>query len=357
MFLALSERVQELYRHRWVQLLVGALASGGLAYLAVRSLAWRDVADTFREFPLGFAVVSLLPLAGAMLLRATRWHVLLEGERVSFMQVLLTQNTGLGLNNLLPVRMVSEPVQLALITRRYKVPFPSALATLVGGNVLDIFATAILMGVGIALTPTLREGRVSIQLVGAFILFVVTILVFIAVARGLDAIPIANRMRFFRQLMVAVSLLRDKPARLWASFFATVGQWFLLGLAGWVLASAFDIEVLPLTMATVLVAATFFTSAVPSLPGGTGAYHFAVISMLTGIGADPASAFSFAVVMHLLVVLPPSLIAFGTMTQVGAGLMLQRGSAPVEPKFRPVPSGAAPGGRGGWWKRRHPLSW
>ncbi len=343
MFLsARSKWFRHLYRNRLAQLSVGAVASVVLTYLAVRSLAWRDVADTFADFPVWAVLIALVPLAAAVVLRAARWRVLLPGEAVSLKQVALVQNTGLGVNNMLPVRMVSEPVQLALITRRYRVPFPTALATLVAGNVLDIFASAMLMGLGILLVPGLREGRVSIQLAGAVILFVISLLVFIVVARGLDAIPIANRMRFFQQLTVALGLLRDMPGRLWLSFFGTVGHWFFLGVAGWAIASALDIDVGPLTMATILVAATFFTSAVPSLPSGAGTYHFAVISMMTAVGADPAVAFSFAVVMHLIWVLPPSVLALGVLWKVGAGMMLKNGEAPSGPKLVPVPSGAAP---------------
>ena len=341
MFLsARSKWFRRLHRSRLAQLSVGAVASVGLTYLAVRSLAWRDVAATFADFPLWSVPIALVPLAAAILLRAVRWHVLLPGEAVSFKQVALVQNTGIGLNNMLPVRMVSEPVQLALITRRYRVPFPTALATLVAGNVLDIFASAALMGSGILLVPGLRESKVGLLLV--LVLLVVSLLVFIVVARGLDAIPIAKGMRFFQQLTIAVGLLRDMPGRLWLSFFANVGHMFSVGVAGLVIASALDINVGLLAMATILVAAAFFISAVPSLPSGAGTYHFAVVSMMTAVGADPEAAFSFAVVMHLMIFLPPSVLALGLLRKVGAGLILKSGDAPLSPKFGPVPSGAAP---------------
>ncbi|MCI0816461.1 MAG: flippase-like domain-containing protein, partial [Chloroflexi bacterium] len=257
-------------------------------------------------------------------------------------QVALVQNTGIGVNNLLPVRMVSEPVQLAIVTRRHGVPFPTALATLVAGNVLDIFASALLIGLGILLVPGLREGKVSIQLVGALILFVISLLVFIVVARGLDAIPLAKRVRFFQQLTIAVGLLREMPGRLWLSFFGTMGHWFFVGLAGWIIASALGIDVGLLTMIAILVAATFFISVVPSLPGGAGTYHFAVVSMMTAVGADPEVAFSFAVVMHLIIVLPPSVLAVWVMWKVGLGAILKSGGATLGSKLSPVPAGAAP---------------
>jgi uncharacterized membrane protein YbhN (UPF0104 family) len=351
---ARSQRATRLFNNRWLQLSIGGAASVGLAYAAMRTIAWGDVADTFRSFPTGFVLLSLIPLAAAMMLRAARWHVLLRDEGIAFRLVFVTQNTGMGLNNVLPLRMMSEPVQLALVSRRYRVPFPTALASLVAGNVLDIFSTAILMALGVALVPGSRDGRL-IPLFGALVMFVVSVLVFIAVAKGLDRIPIANRVDFFRRLTGAVDLLRGKPARVWASFFATFTHWLLLGVAGWVLATGLDIEIDPLTMTTILVAATFFTSATPSLPGGAGNYHFAIISMLTAMGIDAAAAFSFAIVMHLLVVVPPSAIALVMMSRVGADTLLRREEAEpprvntepsleqaAAPTDRPIPAGATP---------------
>ena len=332
MFLgARYERVRRLSHNKWLHLFMGAVASVGLAYAAVRSLAWGGVADTFRSFPIGYALLSLIPLAGAIVLRASRWYVLLQDEAVRFRDVLVAQNTGIGLNNLLPVRMVSEPVQLALVTRRYHVPFPAALATLVGGNVLDIFSTAILMTLGVILVPGLREGSIGLYMLGAFIMLVVSVLVFVAVSRGLSSIPVVNRMDFFSRILDAVLLLRDRPTRLYASFGATMAHWLLLGVAGWVLSIGLDMTIDPLTMAMILVAATFFTSAVPSLPGGAGTYHFAVVGMLTAMDLGGETAFSFAVVMHLLVFLPPSLIALVMISRVGAGVLLHRWDPPPLP--------------------------
>ena len=260
-----------------------------------------------------------------MLLRAFRWRVLLDGEPITSRQVLLVQNTGIGLNNMLPIRMVSEPVQLALINRRYGVPLPKALATLVAGNVFDIFASAMVMTLGVALSPGLRDGKVGIQMGGAVVMVVVSLLVFIAVSRGIGALPVFNRMPFFQRLAAAVGTLRDKPVRLWASFLATLSSWLLLGVAGWLLGTGLDLGIDPLTMATILVAATFFTSAVPSLPAGAGIYHFAVVSLLTALGVDVATAFTFAVAVHVLVMLPPALIALGMLWGVGVSILPWKG--------------------------------
>lgn len=310
--------------NKWLLMVLGAAMSAGLAYAALNRLAWGEVIDTFRHFPFAYGALSLVPLAASMVLRAARWWVLMRGELVGFWRVFITQNAGIGLNNMLPARVGSEAMQLTLITRRYGVPLPVALASLVGGNVLDIFATGILMGLGVLLVPGLRETSVSIQLFGAIVMLTVSLLVVVGVSKGLGSIPVANRLSFFHRVINAINDLRDRPRALAASFVATLAHWLLLGVSAWVLALGMDLDVDPITMATVLVAATFFTSAMLSAPGGAGTYHFAVVSMLTALHADAEAAFSFALVMHLLMFLPPLLIALSVIVRFGSQALMRK---------------------------------
>lgn len=332
MFLSSAyETARRFAGNRWVQIMGGGIVSVGLAYAAFNAIAWRDVLDTFDRFPMGYLLLSLVPLFAAMVFRAGRWAVLLNGESVKLHQIVITQNTGIGINNMLPLRVGSEALQLGLITRRYKVPLPRAMASLVGGNVLDILATGILMGIGILLVPGLRDSKISIQLFGAVVMLTVSLLVMLGVSRGMGSIPIANRFDFFHRVIAALRDLRNEPRRLVMSFTATFLHWFLIGVAGWVLALGLRIDVDPLTMATILVAATFFTSAMPSLPGGAGTYHFALVTMLVELEVDRALAFSFAFVMHLLVFLPPILMALAVIIRLGSGAILgnrQTGEVP-----------------------------
>ena len=316
------DSVRRLAASRPVQVVAGTIVSVGLAYAAFNAIAWRDVLDIFVHFPIAYVGLSLIPLIAAILLRAGRWWVLLNGEAVTFKQVFITQNAGIGLNNMLPVRVGSEAMQLGLVTKRYKVPLPRALASLVGGNVLDVFATCILMTAGVLFVPELREAKISIQLFGAVAMLIVSLLVMLGVSRGMASIPIANRFDFFHRVIGALHDLRGQPGRLVLSFVATFAHWFLMGIAGWVLALGLEIDVDPLTMASVLVAATFFTSAMLSLPGGTGTYHFALVSMLVTLGADRELAFSFAFVMHLLVFIPPMMVALVVMARIGSSALM-----------------------------------
>ena len=308
---------------------VGALASLALAWLAVHGLDWGQVGKSFGAFPTWVILLALPPMLAAMFMRAVRWRVLLADYPVRWHQIFLTQNTGIGLNNLLPIRMISEPVQLVIIIRRYGIPGAIALATLMAGNVMDIFATALLMGLGVLIAPALQS--LNIQMGGAIILFLVSMLVFVVAAKGLKVVPAAQRVRYLQQLVVALGLLRENPQRLLASFAATFTHWLLLGVTGWIIAWGMGIELNLISITALLVATTFFVSAVPSLPGGVGSYELAMTSTLRVLEVPHATAFAYALIMHLVIFLPPNIVAVTMLLRIGPGQIFHRSDPrPIE---------------------------
>ena len=330
---------------RW-HLVVGAVGSIGLGWAVINGLDWGLVRDQLFDIPIWAFLLAFVLVIGSMVMRSLRWHVLLQDQPIRPWHTFLTQNTGIGLNNLLPVRMVSEPVQLVIIVRHYRVPGPTALATLVAGNVMDIFATGLLMAMGVIISPELRG--VNIQLVGAFILFVVSVLVLIIAGKGLHVIPLARRMRFLQQLAIAIGMLKGSPGLLVFSFISTLSSWVFIGIAGWVIARSLGIELGILSIAALLVAATFFVSAVPSLPGGVGVYEAAMTHTLQLLGVEQATAFTFAVIMHALIFLPPTTIALVMLFRLGIGQVFRRsnGHGPVtgdeQVEESPTPQQSAP---------------
>ncbi|MEX2599364.1 MAG: lysylphosphatidylglycerol synthase transmembrane domain-containing protein [Dehalococcoidia bacterium] len=341
-----AERLRPYLRGKWLHILVGASISVGLTWLVLRSIHWADVGEAFRTFPVGLMLIALIPLVLSMLLRSARWHVLLKGERASLRQVFLTQSTGIGLNNLLPVRMVSEPVQLAIITVRYRVPFPVALASLLAGNVMDIIASATLLAVGVTLTPGLR-GVFGGILVGGMALAALSMVIFFVAARGLSALPFAKGIHFFQQLSIALAMQRRKPGRLALSFLATLGHWLLLGLAAWIIGRGMGMDVSLLFMATLMAATTFFIAAVPSLPGAVGTFEFAMVFILERVGVDSAPALSLALVMHALIFLPTSVIALGMLSRYGSGFIKRASGGGKDRDFGSFLSSATPSGASG----------
>tara|TARA_B100000029_G_C17456235_1_gene916813 strand:+ start:135 stop:1115 length:981 start_codon:yes stop_codon:yes gene_type:complete len=311
-------------RNKWVQAGTGLLVSSFLTILAIEKIDWIEISTSLKAIPIHTLLIVLIPIALTMVLRAMRWYLLLPDENIKFVDVLLIQNTGMGVNNISPIRMISEPIQLALITKNYNVGFSKAFTGLVGGNFLDVIASALVITFGVALLPSLRDQAISIPIVGAFILFSFSTLVFIAIARGIHKLAFWGRFQYFQEVVNAANLLKDRPWNLTLAFLATLSHWVVLGLAGWILMSSFGMEISLVAMTAILVAATFFTAAIPSAPTGMGTFHFAVTTMLVALGENHSIAFGFSIVMHLFTVLPSSAIALIMVWRLGARAILER---------------------------------
>ena len=113
-------RLIKLPKNLWVpvQVLVGTSLSMVLGWLVVKGIHWDSFVDDVSDFPLHLFFLALLVFIIGNLFRTWRWHVLFLHEHISFSRLFFVQNAGIGLNNLSPIRVVSEPLQLALITRK-----------------------------------------------------------------------------------------------------------------------------------------------------------------------------------------------------------------------------------------------
>ncbi len=236
-------RTATVSRKLWVilQIAAGAGLSILLGWLMVRGLHWAALADDIKAFPVPLFILALGVFLLGIGLRAWRWYILFVQERVSYVRLFLIQNAGIGLNSLSPIRVVSEPLQLALVSRREGVGTATALATLAMEHLMDVFATAALLGLSVILMPALRG--FSIQLVAAVILGAVSLLVFFFIAQGMNAIPGVRRVAFLQRSVLAIRTLGGSPWRLALSFLGTLGHWGLIGLSGWIIAKGLNMEV------------------------------------------------------------------------------------------------------------------
>jgi hypothetical protein len=290
-----------------VRLALGFSITPPVAYLVVRDMDWGALSIELHDFPLRYGIASLLIFSLATAVRAYRWQVLFVGEKVPLHRLLLVQNVGIGLNNLSPVRLISEAAQYVMLTLRYRVEKEAVAATLGAQRVLDFVISALLLGVGVVLLPDLKE--FALYILGAGVLAILSLLavpviIWLGARPGLACLPmLASTAASLR------NLLRARLKLTW-SFLLTLTYWLILGMAAWVLAYGMGIEI-SFLLATLLVIATLtFITLVPSLPASIGTFEFAVYYLLTAFGVGPVEALGYALVIHAILFLPPILIAF-----------------------------------------------
>ncbi len=323
-------KITAISRKTWatLQIAAGAGLSLLLGWLMVRGLHWAELADNILAFPAPLFILALGVFLLSIALRAWRWHILFARERVSYVRLFLIQNAGIGLNNVSPLRVVSAPLQLALVSRREGVSAATALATLAMGHLMDVVATAALLGLGVILLPELRG--FSIQLVAAVILGAASLLIFLFIAQGMNAIPGVRRIAFLQRAVLAVKTLGDSPLRLALSFVGTLGHWGLVGLSGWIIARGLNIEVDIAAVVVLFIGSTFFVSAVPSLPGGAITFEVAVVYTLGLFGIRGEPALVFALIMHVIMFAPSTLIAGMVLPREGIKMFGRKDPTAVE---------------------------
>ena len=311
---------------------LGIAASIVLGWLVVRGLEWGDVIDSFQGVSVPLVTLALLVFILASALRAIRWQMLFTEKRVSTMRLFIVQNEGIGLNNLVPVRIASELAQLTVLSLRDGVRVSTAVATLGMERVLDLVASASILAItffGLAFFFGEPEMEVFTPIiVGLLIVSVVAVLVVPVLAwGGGGAAVVLKRLPFLADMLKSLSqALKDlgrSPRRLASALALTLLYWILVGVTAWLVAQAVDVQISPVVATLVILGSIFFATSVPGAPSAIGTFEFAVVGVLRVLGLvnedNEAAAFGFAVITHAVFFLPSTIIAAVFLPREGLG--------------------------------------
>ena len=108
----------------------------------------------------------------------------------------------------------------------------------------------------------------------------------------------------------------------------SIVYWLLIGLTAWIAAQSVGLSITPTTATLVILGTIFFATAIPAAPAAIGLFEFAVVYTLHFFGVEREAGFGFAVVIHAVLFLPPTLIAVLFLPHEGVGSIF-RLSGPV----------------------------
>ena len=292
-------------------------ASGGLGWLAVRGLDWDTVLDSLVGVSIPLVILAVLVFMVASYLRAYRWQILFVNERISTPRLFIIQNEGIGLNNISPVRVASEPAQLAVLTIRDRVNASTALATLGMERVIDLIASTMILAVAFFLVPEMSNFTLYVW--GAVGFTVVAVGMVRLLAWSSEAVAFIRRISFLSAFTTAVRDLEKERGRLVVSLLLSVTFWLLVGVTAWIVAVAIDLSISPVTATLVILGTIFFATSVPAATGAIGTFEFAVVYIMEIFGVEQAASFGFAVIIHAVLFLPPTIIAAVFLPREGIG--------------------------------------
>ena len=301
------------------------LVAAGLAvtvvgiYLAVRGVRLADAVDALRASDLLWLVPAIPVFAIAIALRAVRWWALYaRAARPPLRAVSYALLVGYFFNNILPAR-AGEAARVIALSRRAQTPPAETVGTVVVERVFDIVALLVVLFASYPWLPQISWLRAA-AIFGAVVVGALAVLVVVIVRYDERAVhwllsPLRRIKRdgFAERVEQAavdatrgLVALRDPQIAL-RGITLTILSWVVLALSYWILMAAFRLD-LPFVAAVLVTVAINLSLVLPSAPAALGVFETATIIALRAFHIPQADALSYAVVLHLLNLVPFLLI-------------------------------------------------
>ncbi len=282
-------------------------------------LAWRAT----RACNLWWLTASLAAFTVAALTRSARWRSLFaQGRRPPLTAVANAMSIGYFYTNILPAR-AGEAARVVVLTQRSATAPVEIIGTVIIERLYDVLAILLIF---FAAKPWLPH----VSWFGAAAIAAIALALTIATAALVLAVygdrPIRVLLRPLRRLSPfsgerlehtvselthGLSGLRH-PRLALEAFVWTIAAWLATAVCAYCVAAAFHLH-LPLASGVLVAVAIGLSMILPSAPAAVGVFEGAALIALQAYGISHASALPYALVLHLVNVVP--------FTILGAGLL------------------------------------
>lgn len=276
----------------------------------------------------------LLPAFGALVvfvvLRSIRWRYLFVAQtRPPFWPVTEATLIGQFFNNVLPAR-AGELARVVALNLRAGTSRAETLSTVVVERAFDVLALLVLLFVGLPWFPDVTWLRAAAWLAVGLALALALTAVVLALygerplrflLRPLARLPFLSAQRVeLAALNLTKGLAGLRRTHLGLGAFAlTVVSWLVLALSFWLVLLCFDLGLSP-GAGLLVVIATGLSLVLPSGPAALGVFEAATIVALGAYGVSESRAFSYALVLHAVTVVPFIVAGAVILNLRGAGL-------------------------------------
>ncbi len=298
--------------------LIGIAFSVASLALLGRLIDWSTTLAILETADLTLIALAITCLIVSLAVKTLRWRFLLPADApVTTPRLYRILHISFLLNNVLPARL-GDVARVAMTSRQPGMRVGSVLSSMLTERVTD---TVTLLTCFVVISPFLPIPDQYVDwlhwawyaiaaMVAAPILFALARKWsprFVPRIRLPSALSRSERLRDearsfrdgFRQLFV--------PRRLVQIWGSSMVAWAGAFAINFLLLRALGIDA-PLTVAVLLTCVTNFAMLIPSSPGYIGVFHAAATFALIPFDVDYARAFSFAIIAHLVNVLPVSIL-------------------------------------------------
>jgi uncharacterized protein (TIRG00374 family) len=329
-----DSRCDAMSRGRWGSLVLGCLCSGVLAYLAIRGVAWSEVATALARTRYVYLLLSAAGIGTMLALRAWRWGAIVRPiRRLPPWTAFAITAVGYLAILVIPFR-IGELMRPYLLREREGVPFSTGLATIAVERCLDGLAFAGLIVLATPWLPLPAWAAPAGYLLSGGYLAGLSFLLWIWFARDRFERSLSRLVRRLaprrapaveetvKSFLAGLALLPNVTG-VWKVGLLSVLIWLLAAVSNYVSFLALDLA-LPWNAAVALQILVTAGVLLPAAPGFVGNFQFFAVMALGLYGVGEAVALSYAILIHATVLVVHIVLGVvcGLALQIGWGSRL-----------------------------------
>ncbi len=316
--------------NKWLAVGIGLLISLIFLWFAFRNLNPGAVWAQIQHVNVAWLLVGAVWYFVGVTLISLRWQFLLRSVKpVSLRALVPLVAIGYMGNNVYPFRS-GEILRIILLQRNYQVPVTRAATTVIVERIFDglvmlTFIVVSLLFVDIQAVEIKRVATVAAPI------FLTAVVVFFALAARPDLLrrilhSMANILpgrihsimtRLADEVIGGLQALRS-PADLAGAVVSSFASWMVEASVYWIVSFAFGLGVsYPVMLLTVGV--VNLAGLIPASPGQIGVFEFFVSLVLIAVAVPDTVAHAYALVVHVVIWLPVTLVGFFFLVRQGLG--------------------------------------
>ena len=330
---------------RWLRPVGGVLVAAVFVYLAFGRLHWSEIEAVLRSASLPPLVLALVALGAGFFVRILRWWWMLRvlEPELRLHRCVRPFLVSIAVNNTVPLR-AGDLVRAFGFADALRSPPMRVIGTLVIERVLDMFVLLTFFFVGLlgvatgAFPPAFVTTGVVLGtacLTGILVLILLPDQLERLFLRLLQSGPLATgpwaqrASALLKQFFAGLSLLRS-PARALQLLALSLVAWTLEGSMFATVAWSLQTDAAPLGPWFALSTGTLATL-LPSSPGYVGTFDYFAMLGLVAYGASRTAAAAFALLVHLILWLPVTLVGAAYLAAPRGRLALRQAQSVPEP--------------------------
>jgi glycosyltransferase 2 family protein len=320
---------------KW-QFWVGMLISAGFLYWAFSKLNWTEFWVAVREANYWWLIPGVAVYFVAVWIRAWRWHYLLGPvKKIPTRAMFPITVIGYMGNNIYPAR-AGEVLRAVILKRKEGVSVSASLATIIVERIFDGVVMLAFVFLNLPELAKLAEsdsgfiGNLQTLAVWGAIIFALALIVFLLAAMfphvtarvGLWFIHRLTPRRLHERIIGLMNRFLDglaslrSPFNVLMIFFTSVVIWLLETIKYWFVMHAFSFTVSFFALMLLNGIANLATT-IPSAPGYVGTWGKVTEAVLTAYGIQKGVALGYAVVLHMALLVPITLLGLYYMAREG----------------------------------------